>query len=334
VRLAQATLDSEVEINEQFLEHAYVCTLCGSCEAHCPVDLPLNEILHAWRVDLAEEGHVLPEHERIINVMRHYLNPYGPQMDEGEVEQPDAAAVLYYPGCTTNRMAIEIVEAMTSILGKLHVDFALFQEDTCCGIPLYEIGQMSEARDVARQTLDLIQKRDPDILLTTCPACFKAFKTIYPEEMGLVCDFEVQHITEFLLARMPDRMARMARRVTWHDPCILGRHLGMYDEPRQLLGAIPGLEVVEMHSNREDALCCGAGGGVYFSAQRTSRRAVDARLDQAEATGAQQIVTSCPNCHVRFRQATQSHRMEIQARSLAEVIDEALEDEVSGDEEP
>ncbi len=126
----------------------------------------------------------------------------------------------------------------------------------------------------------------------------------------------------------------MARRVTWHDPCILGRQLGTYDAPRQLLRTIPGLEVVEMASNREHALCCGAGGGVYFSAQRTARHAVDARLAQAETTGARQIVTSCPNCHVRFRQATQSRRMEIQARSLAQIIDEALADEASEDEEP
>lgn len=336
VRLAQATLEGEVEISEQLLEHAYVCTLCGSCEAHCPVGLPLNEILHAWRADLAAGGHVLPEHEQIITVMRRYLNPYGPQVPQAKEEesgQPDNVSVLYYPGCTTNRMAVEIVEAMTSILGKLDVDFALFQEDTCCGIPLYEIGQMSEAKDVARQTLDLIHRYEPDVLLTTCPACFKAFHNIYPEELDLACDLEVQHISEFLLPRVPDRMADIARRITWHDPCILGRQLGMYDEPRELLRTIPNLEVVEMHSHRENALCCGAGGGVYFCAQRTARHAVDARLEQAKATGARQIVTSCPNCHVRFRQGTQSHRMEIQAKSLAEIIDEALENEEPGDEE-
>jgi Fe-S oxidoreductase len=328
-RLAQATLDDEVEISEQFLEHAYVCTLCGSCEAHCPVGLPLNEIFHAWRVDLAAGGHVLPEHQRMITLMRRYLNPYGPQMEEQVVTAPDGVSVLYYPGCTTNRMAGEIVEAVASTLDKLGVDFAVFREDTCCGIPPYEIGQMSEARYVARRTLDLIEKYEPDTLLTTCPACFKAFHTIYPEELGLAFDFEVQHITEFLLPRVSHRMTDLGRRVTWHDPCVLGRQLEVYDEPRELLGTIPGLEVVEMHSNRENALCCGAGGGVYFCAQRTARDAVGARLEQAEASGAQQIVTSCPNCYVRFRQGTRVHRMELQAKSLAEIIDEALEDDAS-----
>jgi Fe-S oxidoreductase len=333
VRLAQATLDGEVEISEQLLEHAYVCTLCGNCEVHCPVGLPLNDILHAWRVDLAADSHVLPEHERMTKLMQRYLNPYGPKTEETRVEEPDSVSVLYYPGCTTTRMAGEIVQAMTSILGKLQLDFAVFQEDTCCGIPLYETGQMSGARDVARETLDLIARYEPDILLTTCPACFKAFQRIYPEELGLTCDFQIQHITEFLLPRVQDRMAELTEQVTWHDPCILGRHLDMYDEPRELLGTIPGLEVLEMHSNRENALCCGAGGGVYFCAQRTARQAVGARLEQAQATGAQQIITSCPNCHVRFRQGTRVHRMTLEAKSLAEIIDEALEDDASRDEE-
>lgn len=333
VRLAQATLDGEVAITEHLLEHAYVCTLCSSCEAHCPVGLPLGDIFHAWRTDLAEAGHVLPEHERLIALMKRYLNPYGPDMEENETRKPDTASVLYYPGCTTTRMAPEIVDAVTSSLKKLNIDFALFQEDTCCSIPLYEIGHISEAEDVARQTLELISAYEPDVLLTTCPACFKAFRSIYPDELGLTLDFDVQHITQFMLPRLPDHVANVAKRVTWHDPCILGRHLGIYDEPRELLKAVPGLEMVEMHSNREDALCCGAGGGVYFSAQRTARDAVSARLEQARATGAQEIVTSCPNCHVRFRQGTRIQRMDMQAKSLAEIIDEALKAEPGKGEE-
>ena len=325
VRLAQATLDGEVEITEPLLEHAYVCTLCGSCEAHCPVGLPLTEIFHAWRQDLAEAGHALPEHERMMALMKRYLNPYGPKAEEPEAEEQKTASVLYYPGCTTNRMAPEIVDAVTSSLGKLGIDFALFQEDTCCSIPLYEIGQMSDARAIAEQTLALIEAYEPDVLLTTCPACYRAFRSIYPEELGLTVDVDVQHITEFLLPRVPDHVMEVVKKVTWHDPCILGRHLEMYDEPRELLQSIPGLELVEMDSNRENGLCCGAGGGVYFAAQRTARDAVGARLKEAEATGAEEIVTSCPNCHVRFRQGTRILRMDMRAKSIAEIIDEALD---------
>jgi Fe-S oxidoreductase len=284
-------------------------------------------------VDLADSGQALPEHERMLALMRRYANPYGPKAEGSQTEEPHKVSVLYYPGCTTTRMADEIVQAMASILNKLQLDAAVFEEDTCCGIPPYEIGQVPDAKEVAERTLELIGLYEPDVVLTTCPACYKAFHTIYPEELGLSCDFEVQHITEFLLPRVAERMAGLDERVTWHDPCILGRHLGIYDEPRELLQSIPGLEVVEMHSNREDALCCGAGGGVYFCAQRTARQAVDARLEQAQASGAEEIITSCPNCHVRFRQGSRVHRMDLRARSLTEIIDAALTDAESPDRE-
>jgi Fe-S oxidoreductase len=117
----------------------------------------------------------------------------------------------------------------------------------------------------------------------------------------------------------------MPEKVTWHDPCVLGRHLDMYEEPRDLLKEIPELDLVEMPSNREHALCCGAGGGVYFACQSMANQAVFTRLEQAAETGAQQIVTSCPNCYVRFRQMSRHHRMKIRAKSLAQIINDALE---------
>jgi len=327
VRMARALLENKVEITDSFVEHAFMCTLCGSCEAHCPVGMPLNEIFHAWRVDLAEAGYVLPAHQRVISIIKKYRNPYGPRQG-GKGDSPAArsgkASILFYPGCTTTRMAEEIVQSITDILDKLELDYALFEDDTCCGFPLYDIGQMSAMRDIATTTLDLIQQREPDIVLTSCPACYKAFKFIYPEELGLSYDFKVQHISEFLLTWVSGRLSEVSTKVTWHDPCILGRHLGMYDEPREVLRAIPGLELIEMQSNRKDALCCGAGGGVYFFAQGIARQAVANRLEQAKETGAQQIVTSCPNCYVRFRQAVGRFRMDLRVRSLAALINEAL----------
>ena len=241
--------------------------------------------------------------------------------------EPHKVSVLYYPGCTTNRMAEETVEAVTESLEKLELDYALFTDDICCGFPLYELGQMETAAEIARGTLERIKEWDPDIVLTTCPACFKSFKYLYPEEMGLAVDFEVQHVSTFLLPQVQDRLGETQTRVTWHDPCVLGRHLDMYEEPRDLLRAIPGLELAEMPANRKDALCCGAGGGVYFTCQRTANQAVVHRLEQAIETEAQTIVTSCPNCYVRFRQMSRHHRMRIQAKSLSQVINEALDPE-------
>lgn len=331
VRLAQATLKGQVEPNQAFLEHAYACTLCGSCEAHCPVGVPLVDIFHAWRVDLAAAGHALPAHRQVLDGMRRHLNPYGPRPDV--IAEPRPATVLFYPGCTTNRMAGEIVTAVSGILDRLGLDGALFADDTCCGFPLYELGQVDAARDMARLTLERIARYRPQVLLTTCPACYKTFKHILPEELGLAVPWDVQHISTFLLphvqgrlsARPPRNAASPAVTVTWHDPCVLGRHLGMYEEPRELLRAVPGLELREMAANRQGALCCGAGGGVYFACQKMANEAVVHRLRQAVELKVEAIVTSCPNCYVRFRQMSRQRRLPIQARALSQVIADALD---------
>jgi heterodisulfide reductase subunit D len=214
--------------------------------------------------------------------------------------------------------------AMAELLAKLGLDAAIFGDDTCCGFPLYEIGQLDAAREVAEATLERIARWQPDLLLTTCPSCFRTFKYLLPGEIGLPVGFEVQHLSEFLLPHVEGWLEESHATVTWHDPCVLGRHLGMYEQPRALLRAVPGLEIVEMPASRKDSLCCGAGGGVYFTCQSMANRAVVTRLEQAVATGAQQIVTSCPNCYVRFRQMSRQHHLLIQARDLSQVINEAL----------
>ena len=194
VRLARATMEGEVEITDALLEHAYECTLCGNCEAHCPIELPLVDIFHAWREELVEKGHILETHQKIAYFIDRFDNPYGPKPDEEIVPayaRKEKASVLFYPGCTNNRMAVEEVEAVAEVFKKLELDFAVFDEDTCCGIPLYEVGQMEGFRRVAGKTLDLIRQYEPDVIVTSCPACFKAFKSIYLGEETLAHDIEV-----------------------------------------------------------------------------------------------------------------------------------------------
>jgi heterodisulfide reductase subunit D len=318
------------------LEHAYECTLCGNCEVHCPVGLPLVDIFHAWREELVAKGHILETHQKIANYIDRFDNPYGPKPDEEVVPayaRKEKASILFYPGCTNNRMAIEEVESVAEVFRKLGLDFAVFDEDTCCGIPLYEIGQMEGFRRVASKTLDLIKQYEPDVIVTSCPACFKAIKSIYQADEALAHDIEVQHISEFLLPLVGEKLGELAQKATWHDPCVLGRHMGMYEEPRQLLEQIPGLELVEMESNRAEALCCGAGGGVFFTCQDVATSAVESRMDQAMETGAQYLVTSCPNCYVRFRQSIRKGRRRIKPASLATLINEVLDEQSTDSDE-
>lgn len=339
VRLARAVLEDELDVTPDMLEHIYECTLCGSCAVHCPIELPLVDIFHALREELAGRGGQLPAHEQIAFFIECYDNPYGPKSDDEvvpEYARKETAEVLFFPGCTNTRMAPEEIEAVAELFRGLGLDFAIFDDDTCCGIPLYEIGQMEGFRRVAGRTLERIRRRQPKVIVASCPACYRALKEFYMQEPELRHDFQVQHLSEFLLPLVPGRLKPLIEKVTWHDPCVLGRHQGIYEEPREVLRQVPGLELVEMESHHADALCCGAGGGVFFTRQDVAAKTVESRMEQALATGARYLVTSCPNCYVRFRQSIRKGRRPIRPASLATLINEVLKhgteaDDSSGD---
>jgi len=327
VRMAQAFMGKEIEVTEAFLRDVFLCTLCGSCDAHCPVEIPLHEIFQALRADLAEAGYLLPAHRQIVSNIEIYCNLYGPRRGRkgASALRSARASILYFPGCTTTRKARGIFASVIKVLDKLGQDYVVLEEDACCGYPLYEIGQMSAMREAAARTLDLIEQREPDIVLISCPGCYYALKVLYPEKLGLSPGFQVQYVTAFLLPLIAGKtLAQHPAKVTWHDPCVLGRHLGIYDEPRELLRAIPRLELIEMHSNHENALCCGAGGGMLSAFPEIAGQVATRRLEQAKAAGAQELVTSCPACYLNFRRIVGRAGLDLQVRDLAELISEVI----------
>lgn len=327
VRMAQACYEDDATINQIFLEHAMQCTLCGSCAVHCPVDIPLFEIWHAWRKDLVEAGHVLPAHQQAAeNVAQHHsIFPPRPSRKSKQPAEKQKVDVLYFPGCQTNRKARAIGKATADLLGKLGLDFATLEEDACCGYPMYDIGQMDVARQAAIYAVDKIAEYQPDVVLTTCIGCYRALTTIYPEELQIDPGVEIKHVHEFFPELLADKLGRIERTVTFHDPCIMGRHMGVYDEPRSLITAIPGVELVEMYSHHEHALCCGGGGGVLGAEDELAAQVAVERLHQAAEAGAEQMVTSCPTCVVNLKRSVRKAGLDLAVTDIIELLNEAIE---------
>jgi len=324
--MAQAWYRGTAEVNETFLEHLNQCSLCGSCGAHCPVEIPLSEIWHDFRVELAEAGHVLPAHRQIVDNINTHHNVFGASKrkagdPEREVRKVD---VLYFPGCQTDRKARQIGKATTELLGKLGVNYAVLGDDVCCGYPLYEIGQVGAMQADAAHTQAKIQAYQPDVILTTCVGCFRSLKVVYPQEFGLSLGPEVLHAHEYFAQVLPGKLANITRKVTFHDPCLLGREMGIYEEPRELIKAIPGVELVEMYSNRQNAMCCGGGGGVLTGFADIAGQVGVERLQQAAAAGANQLVTSCPTCVVNLKRCISKAGLDIQVSDIVELLNEAL----------
>jgi Fe-S oxidoreductase len=171
-------------------------------------------------------------------------------------------------------------------------------EEGCCGFPLFTIGYRDEFIEEARKNVEKISSENIGRLVTVCPACYRTFRELYAHVEAL--SIEILHISEFikeLIEAGRIKFKELPLTITYHDPCHLGRHMGLYDQPRDVIRSIPGIKLVEMTKNKAESRCCGAGGALRFSfpVLSTSIAATKVRLDIAP-TKAEALVTACPAC--------------------------------------
>ena len=312
----------------------YYCTLCGACEAICPVGLPIPEIVEMVRrklyhqqveVGLEDEDHAaeIPSaHLRLQeNLEGEAGNIFGREMPDWTAWEKPQAEVVVFIGCAFTYWERESMERTLRLLERLGVDFTTIDEQ-CCGGPSRVVGApMVEA--VARHTQEAIAAKGTRKVITACPRCYLTLA-----HDPAYADLEVVHTTTFLA----ERAAALGERVpegespvvTYHDPCEIGRCVGDYDAPRQVIEAA-GLALREMPGCRELSNCCGAGGGVRGAYARTSVAIARQRYEEAVATGAQVLLTECPSCLHNLRNARRS-RDAMDVANLSEYLEGWLEE--------
>ena len=290
--LLKEVMDGNLELNDQLSESLFQCTTCASCFENCPSGVEVPEIIKQARKDMVNVGSCHPAFEGMHKVLQKHTNIYAEDEPEDfERERNQKAEVVYFIGCVGSYREDEATLETLELLDKLRVDFTLIDEVCCSGV-LEDVGY-EIIPDLARKNMDLIFDTGAKTVITGCPYCFRTFnnKPQYGEmkEKGV----KVVHITQFL--QNFDFSVRTDKRVTYHDPCDLGRHCGIYDEPRNTIRKIAP-DFVEMPDNREGALCCGAGGGVRGAFAKNSIAMARRRLEQAESVGAEIVLTECNSC--------------------------------------
>jgi len=320
VILAYGLARREIPADESVVQRLYQCTTCKDCERRCPSNIKVVDIVESARADLVEAGCVLPAHKKIIDNIKATKNPYG---ETGKVDLGipiKKAEIGYFVGCTARYRLPEIARHTISILHKLNVDFTLVEE-VCCGSTLQRIG--AKEKDIVRlmkANVAAVKKQGVKKLLFTCSGCLRMFKEQYPKhvEMG----FEAEHLVQFL-AKQNLKLKPFPKRVVYHDPCHLGRHLKIYDEPRKVLQMIPEIKLVEFAETKETARCCGGGGGVRAAdpdaAQRIASRRVESASDIADL-----IVSACPFCVSNLRLGKDLIKVDVEIRDIAELVDDLL----------
>ena len=322
-------------------EDIWRCTTCGTCPSQCPRGVKQIDMAVALR-RVATEYDLFPASVKSARTARASLISEGNPLQGDRKKRADWAKdlsikpyaegmeALYFVGCYLSydpRMK-RVATATANILKRAGVEFGILgDKESCCGESIRKTGSEEVFKNLARENIKTFIDKGVKKIIVSSPHCYHTFKNEYPEFM---VNFEVVHINQYLLELMADGRLELKgefpKRVTYHDPCYLGRHNGIYDEPREVLRKIPGLELVEMEDHGKNSLCCGGGGGRIWMDTPKEERFSDIRLRQANETGAQVLATSCPYCITNFEESRLNLAFEevIEVRDITEIISDML----------
>lgn len=318
-------------------EEMWLCVTCGACVARCPRGVEVIDVMRAARAILVEYEVVPQALRRAFLSLRTQRNPWG-EVREKRAEWARYLGVkkfskgtewLYFPCCTPayDENAVRMAQSMVSILKKVEVDFGILGiQENCCGESIRKTGNEEIFQDLTKSNIKTFIENGVTKIITTSPHCYDTFKNEYPEFGG---NFEVVHYTQFLAELIKEGKLKFSkefnRKVTYHDPCYLGRHNNIYDEPREILKSIPGLELIEMSDSRDDSLCCGGGGGRMWQEVKKQERLSDIRVAQAIEVGADILAVACPYCFINFVDSIITMRKEgiIEVKDISELVIEA-----------
>ena len=371
LNMAVAMLDKRIEYIDKLLEIVYNCQMCGACDISCKhiMDMEVLEPINEFRIKCVEDGHTVPVLDGVISGLREQ----GTMMSEEKIKRGEWAEglnvkdiikqrpeVIYYTGCRTcyDKQMWEVARATVNLLQKAGVDVGIAKEhESCCGGRAYQMGYKEDFLRQAKKNMEQFRKSGAEILVTACSDCYNAFKVLY-DKFDLKGNLEVLHTTEYLNRLIKEEKIKLTNelpiRVTYHDPCHLGRlgepyihwkgkevpgHIrifeppkeyrrgtyGVYDPPRDILRSIPGLKLIEMDRIKEYSWCCGAGGGVKETNPEFAQWTAKERITEGESTGAEAIVTACPGCEQSFRDAIKENRSELKVYDIVELLEKATQ---------
>jgi Fe-S oxidoreductase len=319
-------------------EDLWLCTACGQCETGCPRGVPIVEVLRSLRYLLWKRRQAVEGLPSVLWSMVWNNNPWSQPPSQRmqwskdrQVPQFDPAQheLLYYVGCTTSydRRAQNLAHALVALLQAAEVPFGILGNDEpSCGEGVLSLGHKAYFEEIVAHAGQVFHDRGVAEMMTTSPHSFDVFKSHLESQDEAFSPF---HYTQVLARLVQEDRLRFRKdvplKVTYQDPCFLGRHHQVYEAPRQLMDAIPSLELVEMKDHGPDALCCGGGGGRMFLETPAGERLSDLRVRQAADTGASVIATACPFCIACLEDSIKALKLQdLKVLDLAEIAVKAL----------
>lgn len=344
LRVLRTYAERNYPIENDFIEAMYFCTTCKQCVDICPINVEYVDIIEDLRADLVSKK--IGPYGNLLNFSKNvykHKNPYGDAaksrkswFTEGVIEV-ERGPYGYFVGCTASFRTKEAAQNTAKILSKITGGIVLLGSgEWCCGSPLIRTGQTDfllktddgdqipfKVRDLIAHTIDELRIRDIEEVIFSCSGCYKTSIDDWPKFYKQTIPFKRTHITQFLTRCLEEgkiKFKPLNKKITYHDPCHLGRHRGVYDAPRKVLKAIPEVELIEMRKNRNRSRCCGAGGGVKAAYPEDSLKIAMNRVEQAVETGADILATSCVFCKYNFLDAKNKLGVDIEIKNIEDLI--------------
>jgi Fe-S oxidoreductase len=319
------------------VDKIYRCVGCEACVDQCPLGVKIPDILRSARRILVDFGSYPDTLKAVVQKIRNVGNPLGePRETRGdwakelkvEVYSADKE-LLYFPCCipSYDTRISNVAKATAVILKNVGVSFGILgTKESCCGEAIRRAGAETVFGETAKANIRAFEEAAVKQILVSSPHCYATFNKEYPELGG---NFEPIHTTQYFWQLIEKGKIRPNRsyekKVVYHDPCTLGRQSGIYEEPREILKSIPGLELLEVEDfSRNLSVCCGAGSGALWIDWPKGERMADVRIKQLIDTGAEVIAVACPYCLQMFEETVKAMNIDIPVMDVCEILHESL----------
>ncbi|MEW6668123.1 MAG: (Fe-S)-binding protein [Thermodesulfobacteriota bacterium] len=321
---------------KSYSDTVFRCTLCANCQEVCPVGIHLKSLWGSLRQDLVHSKSYPEKIDKIRENLEESHNVFGEDNEERAdwvEEVPDApdhgyvkdkAEVVYFTGCVASYFPVaqKIPVALAEILDAAGVDFTLLgEEEWCCGFPLLGAGIPEMLHGLVAHNVEAVLAKGAKRAIFACPSCYQMWREHYPRK------FAIAHASQFVGELVRDRkvpLKELPLTVTYHDPCDLGRGARVFDEPRDLIRSIPGVNLVELPRSRENCQCCGGGGNLEMIDTKLSSEIAKRKIEEALGTGAKAVVTSCQQCVRTMTTYVKRNKVPMEIMDITQLVRKAL----------
>ena len=349
--LLEAVSKSRIEYNDKISKKLYTCTACNLCDGECPSGVKINELINTAKSDLIDAN----KYPEVLDILKSRIkNAYNvtfdsnigrldwiKQLSEGDTQKyiKEKAEVVYFVGCVSSfsPRSFGIPRSIVQDFENAKVDFTLLgEEEWCCGFPLLNSGIKDVTADMARHNIEAVRSKKAKLLVLSCPSCYHTWMHEYPAYYDGKIDFEILHISQYLLRLIKDKKIKLnplSGKVTYHDPCDLGRNSGIYEEPRDVIKSIPGIEFVDLASNRKLTNCCGGGGNLESINQMLASKIALSKAEEIIETGSDIVVTSCQQCNRTIDTSLKKKKKEADIKVKVVDLPELVLKSIQGDKQ-